>query len=75
MELRGGKEESAFIINYRLPDGWATAYAHFSLDEGLSWSSKANLGDTTGDLQLTDKSPGGDRWVKIRIAAPDPSAK
>lgn len=75
MELRGGKEEAAFVLNYRLPDGWAKAYAHYSLDDGLSWSSKSNLGDTTGDLEVVDKSMGGERWVKIRIPAPDPSAK
>lgn len=75
MELRGGEEGAAFVLHYCLPEDWTRAYAHYSLDDGKTWTSKANLGDTKGDPEMIDASLAGARWRMIKIAAPDTNCR
>ena len=44
MSLRGGKGSRNFEIHYRCSRRWETAFIHYSLDDGATWSLKPAAG-------------------------------
>ena len=80
LRLRGGGPESpqaGFEIHYRCSRKWGTAFVHYSLDEGATWSLKPD-GAAGGDIvqsshagtdtELT-ASPAGVHWKRASISA------
>jgi len=72
----GSSATAGFEVHYRCSRAWKTAFIHFSLDDGATWSLKPGpeggageqASPTTTDTEMT-ASPAGCKWKSVWVPA------